>query len=201
LVESQHGRSRLLREAARIRLRRYRRSPLIEAIGEDSLHAITDWYHVAILELLRLSAAQENPQWIAARLGITEDEADTALQRLTRLGLIQSGQATRLEFAENPQNFIGPVQTESFQKYCRQILSKAIEAVDDPRLHAMHSYMIAVAEHNLPQLMTLLRETMDTIAARMEVEIGSKNIVYCLTGQFFPVSDQLEEKTQRSVLH
>jgi hypothetical protein len=84
---------------------------------------------------------------------------------------------------------VGSVESESFQKFCRQILWKAIEAVDETRPHAMHSYMVAVAEKNLPQLMATLRETCNRLAERMDVDIGTKDTVYCLSTQFFPVSE------------
>jgi hypothetical protein len=53
----------------------------------------------------------------------------------------------------------------------------------------MHSYMVAVAEKNLPQLMATLRETCNRLAERMDVDIGTKDTVYCLSTQFFPVSE------------
>ncbi len=201
LVESQHGRSRLLREAARIRLQRFQRSPLADMIGDDTFHLISDWYNVAVLELLRLDDKRQDALWIARRLRIPVEQATDALQRLERLGLIRQNEAGRLELVESQQNFIGSVQSESFQKFCRQILWKAIEAVDETRPHAMHSYMVAVAEKNLPQLMATVRETCNKLAERMDVDIGTKDAVYCLTAQFFPVSDSTVADSKESPLH
>ncbi len=201
LVESQHGRSRLLREAARLRLQRFRRSPLAELIGDDTFHLIADWYNVAVLELLRLDDARQDALWIARRLRIPQEQAADALERLERLRLIRRNEEGRLELVEAQQNFIGSVQSESFQKFCRQILWKAIEAVDETRPHAMHSYMVAVAEKNLPQLLATMRETCNKLAERMDVDIGSKDAVYCLTTQFFPVSDAPNEDIKTSSLH
>jgi uncharacterized protein (TIGR02147 family) len=189
LVESQHGRSRLLREAARIRLQRFRRSPLADLIGDDTFHLISDWYNLAVMELLRLDHVKAEPDYIARSLRIPVEQARDALQRLERLGLLKRNEEGALELVKAQQNFVGSVESESFQKFCRQILWKAIEAVDETRPHAMHSYMVAVAEKNLPQLMATLRETCNRLAERMDVDIGAKDTVYCLSTQFFPVSE------------
>ena len=201
LVESQHGRSRLQREAARIRLQRFHRSPLADVFGDDTFHLIADWYNMAVLELLRLDDKRQDAAWIARRLRIPLEQASDALQRLERLGLIRRNAQERWELLKTQQNFVESVQSESFQKFCRQILWKAIEAVDETRPHAMHSYMVAVAEKNLPQLLATLRETCNKLAERMDVDIGTKDAVYCLTAQFFSVSDESSDDIESSPLH
>lgn len=190
LVESQHGRSRLLREAARLRLHRYRRVPFAERMGEDAFRVISDWYHVAILELLRLPSERKNPEWIAETLSIELDEARMAVERLVRLGLIAQDQEGVLHLVEANQRFSGSMHAESFQKYARQILWRALEAVDKTQLKAMHSYILALPESQMPQLLRILKESADRLAETLDLEQGekSKDVVYCLALQLFPLS-------------
>ncbi len=190
LVESQHGRSRLLRDAARLRLHRYRRIPFAEKMGEDAFRVISDWYHVAILELLRLPHHQNSPQWIAEALSIETEEASAALDRLIRLGLIAPDPEGRPVLVDANQRFSGSMHAESFQKYARQILWRALEAVDKAQLTAMHSYILALPESQVPHILRILKDSSDRLAETIDLEHGEKDkdVVYCLALQLFPLS-------------
>ena len=190
LVESQNGRSRLLREAARLRLLRYRRPSFIELLGEDAYSLLNDWYNFAILELLRCGQSSRDANWFREQLDISLDQAKEALLRLERLGLTQVNSEGQVELVELNNRFIGSEQSETFQNFCRQILSKAMAAVDQDRPHAMQTSMIAVAEKNLPELLDCMRESCNKLAEKLDVKAESKDVVYCFTAQFFPVSGQ-----------
>ncbi|MCX6130481.1 MAG: TIGR02147 family protein [Proteobacteria bacterium] len=200
LIESQHGRSRLLREAARLRLLRYRRAPSAEMFSDEIFKMLADWYHSAILELFRFHNKPEDADWYAKQLGISPSEAAESIQKLEQFGLIQTDRNGRLELQEIQKHFVESVQSESFQKFCRQILWKALEAVEQARPLAMHSYMIAVAEKNLPQLFEIMRETCNKLAENLDIATEPHETVYCLAAQFFPVSG-LMQSSKPSPLH
>lgn len=61
----------------------------------DVVQAVSDWHHYAILELLHLPSFQADSRWIARVLDIEVDEVNAALARLTRLRLLQMGEAGR----------------------------------------------------------------------------------------------------------
>lgn len=71
---------------------------------------ITDWYHFAVIEMLRTSKTGLSSDEIARRLGITRSEVDYAMKHL---------QSARGESAEGEA------------KLQRQTLTKAIEALDN----------------------------------------------------------------------
>ncbi len=200
LVESIHGRSALARDSARLRLAKYRKTAYAESHGDQTFHDISDWYYVAILELLRLPRSIAEASWIAKALGIQLEEAELALERLTVLGFLQSTPSGTTVAPDVHQRFVGTVHSESFQKFSRQILWKAIEAVDETRAHAMHSYMLALPASRLPQLLALIKESSNSLAETLDTDQGGeKDLVYCLTVQFFPVSE--EPKSQQENLH
>jgi uncharacterized protein (TIGR02147 family) len=61
----------------------------IQRMAHDTAALVSEWYHYAILELTRLQDFRPDSRWIARVLGLTPDEVNIALARLTRLGLLE----------------------------------------------------------------------------------------------------------------
>src|SRR5262249_22953072 len=61
----------------------------IVQLTSDALNLVSDWYHWAILELVRLDDFRPDSRWIARVLGITTDEVNVALSRLLHLRLLE----------------------------------------------------------------------------------------------------------------
>jgi uncharacterized protein (TIGR02147 family) len=64
-------------------------------IQEDMFRIIADWYHYAILQLVRTdkylsNPNHANPRWAARQLQITETEAKLAIARLLKLKLLET---------------------------------------------------------------------------------------------------------------
>ncbi len=55
----------------------------------DRFRILSDWYHVAILDLTQLTQFKPDPTWVAVELGITGDQVKSAVARLERLGLLE----------------------------------------------------------------------------------------------------------------
>ncbi|MGZ3713269.1 MAG: TIGR02147 family protein, partial [Bdellovibrionota bacterium] len=71
---------------------RAKASPLFKDYEVERFKAISQWYHVAILDLTTTRDFRNDVRWIALRLGITTIEARDALSRLLDLGfLTQTG--------------------------------------------------------------------------------------------------------------
>ena len=51
-------------------------------IAEDIFAMISDWYHYAILELIKIKDFSSNVKWIANTLSITPSEVQIAIERL-----------------------------------------------------------------------------------------------------------------------
>ncbi len=54
----------------------------------DRFRVLSDWYHLAILDLTLVESFVSESQWVAHQLGISEFEVTSAVQRLERLGLL-----------------------------------------------------------------------------------------------------------------
>lgn len=55
----------------------------------DRFRTVSQWYHVAILDLTNVKGFKSDPQWIAEKLGISATECKSAIERLERLGLLK----------------------------------------------------------------------------------------------------------------
>jgi uncharacterized protein (TIGR02147 family) len=60
----------------------------IHQLTHDAASLVSDWYHYAILELVRLQDFKPDSRWIARVLGISLDEVNVALTRLVRFELL-----------------------------------------------------------------------------------------------------------------
>ena len=60
------------------------------SVSLESFQVISDWYHYAILELSTCTAGELTGKTISSRLGISVEEARAAMNRLVRVGLLQS---------------------------------------------------------------------------------------------------------------
>ncbi len=54
----------------------------------DRFRILSEWYHIAILDLTLLKQFKPDANWVAAELGITVEQVTHAVSRLERLGLL-----------------------------------------------------------------------------------------------------------------
>ena len=55
----------------------------------DRFKFLSEWYHVAVLDLTTVEGFKPSFDWIAAELSISRHQAETAVTRLQRLGLLE----------------------------------------------------------------------------------------------------------------
>lgn len=84
-----------LREALRARAKALKSDCALAQVRDlslDAFRAISDWYHLPILEITGLvdpRARRLDARWVAARLGIKAIEVEAATERLERLELLE----------------------------------------------------------------------------------------------------------------
>ena len=99
----------------------------------DSFKVIADWYHYGILELMRVDHFRPDPKWIAKSLGITVSEVNIAVERLKRIELLEITTAGEwIDLTSGTSTTTGnPFTAAAFKKLQRQVLEKAITALDE----------------------------------------------------------------------
>jgi uncharacterized protein (TIGR02147 family) len=156
-------------------------------VQSDAFWLISDWYHFAILELLDTSDFQDDSGWIAARLGLSLDTVEGALERLLRTGLM------RLEGGKYRKTNERVMTTEDIESQAlrmshRQSLNQAIGALDEIQVRDrdISSITMAVDVSKLPLAKELIRDFRRRLAALLES--GERTEVYNLNIQLLPVT-------------
>ena len=150
---------------------------------------IADWYHVAILELTFAEGFDESPAWIAKKLGISPTEVKIALERLERLELLERVDGRLRKTNTYLTNFRDGVTAPALKSFQRQILEKAITAIDlTPQEDKdITSMTMSIAPERLPEARQLIRRFRRELCALLET--GPRRRVYNLGVSLYPVSD------------
>ena len=160
-------------------------------LEEDRFSVIANWYHFAILSLTKIPDAKADPRWIARRLGITTEEANEAVGRLRRLGILSAAPAFKQISA--PIRVMPEVPSAAVRKYHQQNLSLAASRLDQVPMASreFQSVTLAADPKNLERFRKRLDEFLDD--ASEELAKGSPRAVFTLAVQLFPVTP-IEEK-------
>lgn len=156
-------------------------------LAEDHFQFISEWYHFAILSVLKLDDYVEDPAWIAARIGIQSFEAKNALSRLQRLGLVtkKDGRSVRKVSAFTTTQ---DIPSAALKESHRQTLEQSIVSLfrDPVEIREISSTTLAIDRTRIREAKDLIVEFRKRFQALMED--GQKTEVYNLNVQFVPVT-------------
>lgn len=157
----------------------------------DSFAFIADWYHFAILELLAIKDFKADVPWIARRLSINLAEANIAVERLLRLGLLKRDKKGGFKdgTSGHTSSLTKGVTSEAAQRYQIQILQKAIDAIGKVPLDWRDntSMTFAIDTNDLPKAKLRIekfRRDMDSLFKKNK----DANEVYQLAIALFPLT-------------
>lgn len=190
MVESEHARDGARRAMAQSRLasRMARRS--FHDMTLDSFVLIAEWYHLAILELLKVKGFRSETSWIARTLGVGGEAIEGAIRRLTRLGLVHSD-AGRLHTPAEKEKTSTPddVPSQAVRSFHAQILQKALAAIKTQPVDEREfgTLLLAIKKERLPEAKRLMREFQCRFSELMQ-DAGERDEVYALSTQFFRLS-------------
>ncbi len=104
----------------------------VQQLTLDTYAIISDWYHYAILELLKIPKFKPTNTEISKRLGITKSEANIAVERLQRTGLLLIDERGRWQDTStngHATNITGDLTSAASKKLQKQILEMSIRAL------------------------------------------------------------------------
>lgn len=163
-----------------------------QQLSIDSFIAISDWYHDAILELTRLPYFKPDTSWIALVLGISVNEVNAAVDRLKRLDLLKvDEQGMWFDISgDNTNDYIGDFTNSALKKYQKQILEKALIALDEvPRdLRDHTSIMFTINKSDLKEAKKKIKEFRNEMNAFFKRNKKSSDEVYQLAVSLFPIT-------------
>lgn len=162
-------------------------------LSADTFAVISEWYHFALLELTFIAGFKSDPKWIASQLKISVTEVKAAIDRLVRLNLLKNHKGVLSKTHEVLTNHTG-LQTSTARKNLqRQIISKALSAVDETPQEEkdITSMTMAIDPKNLDRARELIKKFRRDLC--LLLEDGEPSQVFNLGVQLYPVSKKTKE--------
>jgi uncharacterized protein (TIGR02147 family) len=131
----------------------------------DAFQVISDWYHMPILEMTRLANFKMSPLTIAQRLGITTIEAEVAIDRLLRLGLLKIGKDKKYRKSSERNLANSNKSNQALRHYHKQTIAKALQSVEvqDPKERFLGADFFSVDPRQIPEAKLMIEEFIDKL--------------------------------------
>jgi uncharacterized protein (TIGR02147 family) len=159
----------------------------------EMFKTISNWYHLAILELTATKAFKANPRWIASRLGISVFEVKEAISRLIALELLEekNGNLKRTEFNVSA---LSDVPAAALREHAKQIFAKGIRALDeqDQKERDITSITMAIDPSLLPEAKKMTMQFRRKLAKFLEG--GNQTEVYTFSSALFRITNKTGEQ-------
>jgi uncharacterized protein (TIGR02147 family) len=161
----------------------------------DAFEVVSDWYHYGVLELSRCKGFKATPRFIASRLGISKADAEAALPRLIRLGLLKQKGKTYIKtdnLIVTPTDF----PSQALRSFHMQMIGKAKNALEEQTVSERDITGMTIAV-DVKKLSLAKREIQKFQKRMVRLLEGSEaNEVYQLNVQLFRISNpEKKEKT------
>lgn len=168
----------------------------------DSFQVISDWYHYAILELTTVEQFRSDPQWIAETLGITHSDAQLAIERLLRLGLLKLREDNTFEPVENHTTTNNPFTSTAFRRLQKGILEKALAALEEIPMEERDQSTVTFATDTslLPGAKQMIKDFRRQLAAYLQPAGRPRNSVFHLSVSLYPVARPTTVVVKKEVL-
>ncbi len=194
-VLAAHGRSDKTRKIAKKYIAETKEKDLgFSEIDLDTFKIISDWYHYAILDLVETYSFTEDSKWISDRLNVSKFQVDQALGRLKKLNLLEA-KKDKIKSLNKTIATPSDIPSQAIKDFHRQILEKAIEAIDFQSVEERDITTITI-----PLDLTLMKELKRKIKNfRRDINnwVKSHNLrpeeVYCLNFNLFRLTKKYKE--------
>lgn len=165
-----------------------------ESLSEDKFKLLSDWYYFAILELLEIKGFKLSARSVSKRLPINLIQAQDAIDRLTRLGLIKK---VNEQWKSQPNTTLDmgdtSVPLRVLQKQLLQLAEQALDEVSVSR-RDQSGVTMAIDSKLLPEAKERIKKFRRELNAFLQ-EGRNCDEVYQLTISFFPLTTKEESNT------
>lgn len=167
------------------RINRIRRSKEFKDVEEDAFALVSDWYHYAIFELVGTVEFKCDINWISRKINLPQTTISRAISRMIKYGLLEGSESDFRVGAENIQMDFG-VPSEAIRSFHKQILKKAIDALDHQSIDSRHFECLVekVSKNDVEVVKKRIIDFQQELFKELEPS-DPKDAVYALSTQFF----------------
>ncbi|CAN5576253.1 hypothetical protein BH10BDE1_BH10BDE1_33000 [soil metagenome] len=158
-------------------------------LTEDQFKMISNWHHFAVLSLGSVRNNQATATWISSRIGIDVVSAQTVLDRLARLEMIEIKNG-KFRQASKPLNTQNEIPSRVIRDYHQQNLRLASEKLENVavELREFSSITMAVDARKLAKAKKMIADFKQRLCKELETRDATE--VYTLSMQLFPLTVQ-----------
>jgi transcriptional regulator with XRE-family HTH domain len=157
-------------------------------LSADAFQLISEWWHLAILNLTTTKGFRSDSSWIAGRLGLPRAKVDEAIHRLKRLDLLKEDNRGRLSRTHVRLNTSDNIKDMAIQRAHRMDLELVDEALSrvPVSLSDITSITFSVDTAQLAKLREMIRLFQDELMEEAESVTGGE--VYRASFHLFPLT-------------
>jgi uncharacterized protein (TIGR02147 family) len=164
----------------------------------DHFRVVSDWYHLAIVEMTQLSDFKSDLRWISLRLGgsVNEGQVQEAIDRLIRVGLLERMSEGGLRKATSHYATSSDIPSRAIRSFHRQMIQKALEALESQSVaeRDITAHIVTISRSKLPEAKEMIRDFRRKLAEFLETPGG--DAVYQLNVQLFDALAKGKEDVQ-----
>lgn len=158
----------------------------------DCFRAISEWYHLVILEMLNLKGFRADSHWISKRLGgaVSPEHVDLAIQRLIRLNLIRRTASGKLVRIPDAKLYVGQeLPNDGIRNFHLQMIKKAQEALEKHPVQErdLSSTVVTLRKGQLAKCKSLIKRFHSEIVSQAARRDGEETYVF--NTQLFKVTE------------
>ncbi|HLE01705.1 MAG TPA: TIGR02147 family protein [Bdellovibrionota bacterium] len=157
------------------------------SLSTEMFKTISNWYHLALLELISCEGSKSDLRWIASRLGVSVHEIKEAVARLIKLELLEEvdGRLKRTEFHVSA---LSDIPAAALREHARQLLEKALVSLDQQGQHErdVTSMTMSIDPALLPEAKKMILQFRRRLCRFLES--GKRSEVYAFVPVLFRLS-------------
>jgi len=159
-------------------------------LSEDTFSQISDWYYLALLNVLTIDGQSQAPEDLAKKLGLNVAVVRRALATFERLGLIEKI-GRRFVRTSQPLTTSRDVPSNAIRNYHLQMLEKAQEALVHVPVceRDFSASLISLSASELKEFKDLIETGRREVSRRGAK--AKRERLYALTIQFFPLTQEM----------
>ncbi len=175
----------------------------IKLLDDKSFSIISNWYCMAIREMVRLEDFSENSDWIQSKLlfPVTEEKIKLAIQDLLHQGLLKRNMTGKLVPSSGVLTTTNDIASKAIQKYHTQMLDIAKLSLKESPVSEREftSETLTINTENLSAAKELIREFKSKFSRLFEEQQGNKT--YQLQIQFFSLTKETFNESEKQNGH